>query len=214
MDVAAAVRLQERERVRIGFDLHDGLAQTLSAALLQIRMLQDAEDSDTRLGLTELRSTLSSALDELYELIDRLGGRESTDDDLAIRVRSCVDRFASRSRIGARLTIEGTNEAVSPSLTIAVARIVQEALSNVHRHSEATRVDVLLRLLPDSVRCEISDDGKGFDAHEVQARQRGRQPFGLHSMRERARLLDGNVVIDSIPGAGTRVRAEIPVWRA
>ena len=76
-DYAAGINLQERERVRIGFDLHDGPAQTMSAALLQVRMLDDLDGDDLKSGLRDLRSTLSLALEEIYELIESLGGRGS-----------------------------------------------------------------------------------------------------------------------------------------
>jgi signal transduction histidine kinase len=212
-DAADAISLQERERVRIGFDLHDGPAQTMSAALLQVKMLQDLEGADMRAGLAELRVTLATALEEVYELIERLGGRESNDDDLESRVRLCVDAFAARSDVAAHLAIEGDAGTVSPSLRIAIARIVQEALSNVSQHSKASRVDIRLDLSPERVVCEIADNGVGFAHEEVSASRYGREPYGLHSMRERARLLDGESVIDSVPGGGTRVRVRIPVWR-
>jgi len=212
-DAADAINLQERERVRIGFDLHDGPAQTMSAALLQVKMLQDLEGAEMREGLAELRVTLAMALEEIYELIERLGGRDSSDDDLESRVKSCVDAFATRCDVATHLAIEGEIGPVSPSLRIAVARIVQEALSNVSQHSGASRVDVRLDLSSREVVCEIADNGKGFAREEVSASRYGREPYGLHSMRERARLLDGESVIDSAPGGGTRVRVRIPVWR-
>lgn len=212
--VADAIALQERERVRIGFDLHDGPAQTMSAALLQVKMLEDLQDEDLQAGVAELRGTLAVALQEIYALIEDLGGRESGDDDLVTRVRSCVDAFAERSDISVHLSVDGSVEHVSQSLQIAVTRIVQEALSNARRHSGAGRVDITLQLSPERVVCEIADDGDGFVCSEGGGFRGGREPYGLHSMRERARLLDGKSVVESTPGTGTRVRVEIPVWSA
>jgi two-component system sensor histidine kinase DegS len=211
---AASIDLQERERVRIGFDLHDGPAQTMSAALLQVRMLEDLEGDHLKSGLRELRSTLAVALEEIYELIESLGGRGSGDEDLVSRVRSCVESFAARSGIEPTLVIEGDIGPESPSLQIAVFRIVQEALSNVVRHSGATCVDIRLNMSPEGVVCEVTDDGKGFTLSDTLKSRRNRDPFGLHSMQERARMLDGECVIDSSPGRGTRIRVEIPAWQA
>jgi two-component system sensor histidine kinase DegS len=211
---AAGIDLQERERVRIAFDLHDGPAQTMSAALLQVRMLEDLDGDELRTGLAGLRSTLSIALEEVYELIESLGARGSNGDDLVSRVRSCVEGFAARSEIVPTLTIEGGVDSESPSLQIAVFRIVQEALSNVVRHSGAKRVDVRLSMSPEGVVCEVVDDGKGFTMSEPVESRRNRDPYGLHSMQERARMLNGECVIDSSPGKGTRVYVEIPAWRA
>lgn len=211
---AAILNLQERERVRIGFDLHDGPAQTMSAALLQVRMLQDLPEVEREDAIVELRATISASLEEIYDLIECLGGRESGGcNDIACRVRTCVDSFASRSGIPVTIKIEGDTGEVSPSLQIAATRIVQEALSNVSRHSGARHVDVSLELSPSVIACRITDDGDGFNMQDALTSQRGREPYGLHSMRERARLLDGDCAIDSTPGSGTEVRFSIPVWR-
>jgi two-component system sensor histidine kinase DegS len=212
-DVAALIELHERERVRIGFDVHDGPAQTMSAALLQVRMLQGLEGEELERGLAELRSMVAGALEEIYGIIEHLGGRDSDDSSLASRVRSCVDTFASRCDIETELEIEGDCGPVSPSLQIAVARIVQEALSNVSRHSDARHVRVRLLLSPEEVSCRISDDGHGFDLGALGTGRAGREPYGLHGMRERARLLDGECVVDSTPGHGAHVMMRIPVWR-
>jgi signal transduction histidine kinase len=208
-----AIELQERERVRIGFDLHDGPAQTMSAALLQVKMLQNMGGEQLRSGLSELESTLTVALKEVYDLIENLGGRDSDDTDLAARVRSCVDGFSKRYGIRSELKVTGDCGTVSRSLQIATFRIVQEALSNVGRHSEATQVTVDLVLSPSEVRCQVVDDGVGLPANGASRSQRAREPFGLRSMTERARLLDGECVIDGGPEGGTRVRVRIPVWQ-
>lgn len=211
---SAGINLQERERVRIGFDLHDGPAQTMSAALLQVRMLQDAEGDELKSGLADLRSTLSVALEEIYGLIENLGGRGCAEDGLVPRLRSCVESFAARSGIEPTFEVTGDIGAGSDSLQIAVFRIVQEALSNVARHSGATSVDIRLALSDDGVIVEIADNGKGFVVDGVAGKPRGREPYGLHSMQERARLLEGECTIESAPRRGTRIRVEIPAWQA
>jgi signal transduction histidine kinase len=86
-------------------------------------------------------------------------------------------------------------------------------LSNVSRHSGARRVDVKLGLTPSEVVCDIIDDGHGFTTTSAGGPRRDREPYGLRSMRERARLLDGECTIDSVPGVGTRVHVWIPVWQ-
>jgi two-component system, NarL family, sensor histidine kinase DegS len=210
---ARCIELAERERLRIGFDLHDGPAQSMSAALLQIRMLEELHGEALKNGLTELRQTLAVALEEVYDLIDNLGARTVADESLAARVRACVEGFASSCDIEPTLTQEGDGADFSASLRIAVYRIVQEALSNVKRHSGARHVDIRLRLSPARVMCDVEDDGTGFVLEAVGSSGRGREPFGLLSMRERARMLDGDCAIDSAPGRGTRVHVEIPVWQ-
>lgn len=212
VDPALAFEFQERERVRIGFDLHDGPAQTMSAALLQVKMLASAEGAELHAGLSELRSTLSASLGEIYALIEQLGGRASDGDTLESRVRACAQKLESSTGISTALSFEGDASHASPSLQIAVFRIVQEALSNVLRHSAAKRVDVAVRFVGSDVECEITDDGVGFAPGADATPRRGREHFGLRSMRQRARLLDGDCTITSSPESGTRVSVRIPVW--
>jgi two-component system sensor histidine kinase DegS len=210
---AAVVMLQERERRRIGFDLHDGPAQSISAALLQLRLLEDSSGDELTSGLSAVREMLSTALAEMYELIDRLGNKALDHERLVEKIEACVNDAASRDGMDIDFSVEGIESDMSDSLQIAVFRIVQEALSNALRHSGASRVNVRLRLGDDEVVCRIEDDGRGFDVAVAGATRPGRERYGLLSMRERARLLDGTCVVESEPGAGTRVVLRIPVWR-
>ncbi len=200
--------------MRVGFDLHDGPAQTMSAALLQVKMLERAEGVELHEGLADLRVTLSTALGEIYSLIDQLSGRAADGATLESRVRACVDKLTVSTGVEARLAFEGDSSHASPSLQIAVFRIVQEALSNVRRHSQATHVDVGVRFSEAHVECDISDDGVGFASDADPIPRKGREHFGLHSMHQRARLLDGDCTISSTPDSGTRVSVRIPVWEA
>jgi signal transduction histidine kinase len=208
-DHAAVVILQERERRRIGFDLHDGPAQSISAALLQLRLLEGSSGE----GLSMVREMLSAALAEMYELIDRLGNKALDHERLVDKIEACVNDITSRDGMEIDFTVEGVESEMSDSLQIAVFRIVQEALSNALRHSGASLVSVRLNLGDDEVVCRIEDDGRGFDVVGAAAPHAGRERYGLVSMRERARLLDGTCSIESEPGGGTRIELRIPVWR-
>jgi two-component system sensor histidine kinase DegS len=211
---AAAFRLHERERSRIAFDLHDGPAQAVSAALLQLRLIEEADGAEAADGREELKRLLTHALQEMYGLIDQLHSRALEHEGLAAKVRAQAEEFEARSGMPTALVVEGEEDGYSPSLQIAVFRIVSEALNNVRRHSGAASVDVHLVLARDSVNCSIEDDGCGFDVTTIPARVAGaRGRFGLVGMRERAALLDGRCVVESAVGQGTRVEVVIPVWR-
>jgi two-component system sensor histidine kinase DegS len=211
-DAFAIINLQERERVRVGFDLHDGPAQTMSAALLQVRMLEDLEGDALRSGLEELRETISTALAEIYELIDDLGGHRGDQGDFIAHVRALVDDLSERTGVQGSLTIDGEEPSMSKSLQIALFRIIQEGLSNVRRHAKAHRVDIHLRFTRTETSCEIRDDGQGFSMDAPMRSRHGREPFGLRSMSQRARLLNGDCVVLSHPGEGTRIEVRIPAW--
>jgi two-component system sensor histidine kinase DegS len=212
-DPISILEFSERERSRIGFDLHDGPAQVLSAALLQLKLLDGAEGDDLREGLTELRSMIGLALEETYELIDQLQNGTLGEWSLRERLSSYIDDFADRSGVEVSFTANGADIDMTPSLRIAVFRIVQEALTNARRHARADRIAVTLDQDPDVVSCSIVDDGCGFDANEPAPTDRSRRSYGLSSMRERARLLDGRCTVESDPGSGTRIEVRIPVWR-
>jgi two-component system sensor histidine kinase DegS len=208
----AVINLQERERIRVGFDLHDGPAQTMSAALLQVRMLEGLEGDALSQGLSELRETISTGLAEIYELIEDLGGRRADQGDFIGHVQALVDDLSGRNGTTASLVIDGDPSAMSPSLQIALFRIIQEGLSNVRRHAKAGRVDVRLTFTADETCCEIADDGRGFSLDAPLQTRFGREPFGLHSMQERASLLKGTCAIVSEPGKGTTISVAIPRW--
>jgi two-component system sensor histidine kinase DegS len=212
-DQGAILDFNERERSRIGFDLHDGPAQTLSAAVLQLKMLEGLDSVGLRAELAELRALMARALEETYELIEQLRSRALDAEGLKDKLEACVREFSAQSGVDARFVSEGPEVQVSPSLQIAVFRIVQEALSNVRRHACAERVDVTLHSSPDEITCTVVDDGCGFAEPAAARPDGGRQRYGLVSMQERAKFLDGECVVTSRPGHGTRVEVRIPVWR-
>ena len=110
--------------------------------------------------------------------------------------------------IETELTIHGDLAGLSDSQKIVLFRVVQEALSNVRKHSEASKVSVVLRSKRTFVDVSIADDGNGFDPRGL-----GNDRLGLSSISERVRLLGGVVEIETSPGAGTTVRATLPQWR-
>jgi signal transduction histidine kinase len=210
---SAVAELQERERLRIGFDLHDGPAQSLSAALLQVSMLQGAEGDALQAGLEDLRTTLKAALAEMYALVDDLGCRTPAHGGLVTKVEAHVETFRDRHGLDCGFEVRGLEVPVTSSLQIAISRIVQEALSNVGQHSGATRADVRLDFFDHTVECEVIDDGRGFLPAEVDLRHDGRERYGLTGMRQRAQLINGECIVVSEPGRGTKVTARIPIWR-
>lgn len=210
---SSAIDLQERERARIGFDLHDGPAQSMSAALLQVRLLEDLAPSEYPAALEELRATIDVALREMYDIIHDLASRQSDDMGFAETVANVAERFTDRSGVGVDVSVTGDPALASRSLQIAIFRILQEALCNVRRHADARRVEVRIRFTATEALCAVVDDGVGFDAERLSEDMGGREPFGLYGMAERARLLDGVCSVTSKPGGGTRVAVRIPLWR-
>jgi two-component system sensor histidine kinase DegS len=212
-DQSTVLDFQERERSRIGFDLHDGPAQTLSAALLQLKMVEELKGDELHSGLVELRELMTKSLEETYELIEQLRTRALEEDSLKDKIDAYVCEFSARSGVKVTFAGEGPSVPLSPSLQIAIFRIVQEALSNVRRHACAENVEIVLCASSEMVTCSVVDDGCGFDTADVARSSGSRQCYGMLGMQERARFLDGECVVTSEPGVGTRVEVWIPVWR-
>ena len=198
----------EDERRRIARELHDEAGQTVTALkMLLDRAARSGEPEEMRALLCEATKLCGNVLEELRRI--SLDLRPGSLDELGLRpsVEELVLRFERAAGIDAHLDAPATLPPVDPDAQAAIYRFVQEALTNVSRHAKATRVDV--RMLADAGRLsvETSDDGVGF----VPSTALAGTGLGLIGMTERSRMLGGQLVIDSAPGRGTRIRLELPL---
>lgn len=208
------LELHQKDRSRIAFDIHDGPAQSIAAALLQARMLKSGDPADLGRGIDELEQLLQLALDQMYGAIEQLRSKALDETELVPRLKALCAEFAARTGIDVSFSAQMCECDLSDSLQIALYQIVHEALQNAGGHSGATRIQVELLVDPQAVECTVLDDGAGFDPNAVDGSERGFGGYGLMGMRERARLLDGECRVISRPGEGCRIEARIPVWKA
>jgi signal transduction histidine kinase len=212
----------ERRLTRLGFDLHDGPMQDIAAMAADLRLfqkqlaplLENNKDSVVALGrIDDLEARLVSVDEELRELARSLQSPAGLRIPLDEALKHEVETLRSRSGIAAELSVSGSFEALTGSQKIALVRLVQESLSNVHDHSEAESVKVRITATRTRLGLEVVDDGRGFDVEQrlLEAARAGR--LGLVGMGERVRLLGGRFEIESKPGGPTRVRASLPRWR-
>lgn len=200
------------ERERIAREMHDGMAQVLGVTHLRLRALE-AQSSvrdlvDVHDEVADLADMCREAYSDVRESI--LGLRESSRVDRALMesLRAYLEKYQRQSGIPTALDAEGAEDIVLPSrYQVQILRVVQEALTNVRKHSGASRAVVRVRDDLVLTTFVIEDDGHGFD---VTTQPFTRDGFGLHSMRERMELLGGTLTIDSEPGRGTRVVAAVP----
>jgi signal transduction histidine kinase len=199
------------ERARIAHDLHDAVAQRLFGLRLTAQaadVLLDRDPAAARERLAEVTTLAREAAEELQAAVQELRPADLTTDGLPSVLRKQVG-ILDRAYGGApRLTYgdDDPPELPMPSRTV-VFRVAQEALHNAVRHAKATTVRVgLTTLVPDGVRLEVTDDGRGFD---VPATLRAGRSLGLRSMRERACAVRATLTVDSTPGEGTTVRLEV-----
>ncbi|HEY0017802.1 MAG TPA: ATP-binding protein [Longimicrobium sp.] len=207
---STALNAAEEERKRIARELHDETAQLLAALLIRIRVVKNASGSDAVAGpLEDMRREIGHALNGVRRFARGL--RPPALDELGLipAIESHVRSIREITEIDLSLDSDSTtDDDLPPEASLAVYRIVQEALSNVVRHSGATRAAVRVVREPDRLVVTVEDDGHGFNVPEVRATGGG---LGLFGMGERAAYLGGRVEVQSAPGTGTRVRAEIPL---
>jgi signal transduction histidine kinase len=224
--MAQILATDERMLGRMGLDIHDGPTQQLSVALLEVQLLEadlaDAEDGGLptpetlRPALGRIYETVGGALHEMRELIGHLRPAQFEDRRLSDILQDAVTAFEGRADCSVTTEWDGEFSVNGVSITqrITLYRILQETLTNAHRHGRASHIDVRARDDESGVTLEVRDDGAGFDPQAVQRRRPGTPlaRFGLHGMRDRAQILGGSFEVTSAPGEGTTVRVFLPRW--
>ena len=211
--LAKTISAQEDERKRLARELHDDSAQTLAAVLMTLKTAEDAlpaAPDDARSALSRSRSQLEGALREIRKAIMDLRPSALDDLGLAAAVRWYAEEHLRPRGIKVDLEIGGDERRATGAVATAVFRIVQEAISNVVRHSEARRARISLEFGRSAVSTVIEDDGVGFAPDDLRQPEANGRGLGLLGMRERAELFGGVVEIESGSGQGTFVRVRIP----
>jgi two-component system, NarL family, sensor histidine kinase DegS len=198
----------EAERLRIARDLHDGPAQVLADLVLKAEILERiAERTPEALPaeLEEFRSLVRNAVGDMRRFMFDLRPDSLDDLGLVATMRRFSSEYQDRTGIVCHFNLSGEDRRIGSDLEEAIFRIIQEALNNVNKHSEATKVDVGLTIQPDRVVAKIRDDGIGFDVNAVPATG---SHLGLLGMRERAEALGGRFAIATEAGKGTEIVVE------
>lgn len=207
-----AVRLleaEERQRQRIAKELYDDPAQLLATVLLRLQVEERQADSDLRRRAFErLREEVAEALEGIRRSARRLRPPELDDLGLVPALRALTRTASEISGMEMTLEVEEGLRTPDPEASLALYRVIQEAIANAAVHSHGTRVRVSLQCERDHCVGEVTDDGDGFEAATVLEQQSS--GLGLLAMKERASYVDGSVRVDTSPGQGTRVRVSVP----
>lgn len=209
--VEKLVFAQEQERRIIAYDVHDGLAQLIVSAKQHLDTCEDLLETDGQRAARELEiglDRMERAVIEVRRLLTAL--RPSLVDPIGLvpALRASLDEVEREAGWTVSLTDNLETRRLPEAIETSAFRIVQEALANALKHSRTTRVDVDVRREGDWLLIAVSDQGIGFEGAPGETPGRG---LGLLSMRERARLLGGECVIDSASERGTRVHVRIPL---
>jgi two-component system, NarL family, sensor histidine kinase UhpB len=210
---ANAVEAREEERRRIARELHDELGQSLTA------MKMDLVDCGSGMGWDGDNPKLANLLariDEIMASVRRLASdlRPQILDDLGLgdAIEALADDFSKRQDTKVRLRIHDLGDALDERVTIALYRMVQEALTNVARHARATLVSIELRRHAGQVVLEVQDNGVGMpESAPGSAQDAEHNHFGVLGMQERTDMLGGDFEIGNAPGGGAFIRVRVPL---
>ncbi|MBR0696693.1 PAS domain-containing protein [Bradyrhizobium lablabi] len=201
--------VREAERARISRELHDELGQTLTALKMELGWLKERLPSEPTLLRTRV-DRLVQIVDHSVADLQRIAAdlRPMILDELGLvsAIQWLTQNLSERSPLAIELSLDRTDVAYSKDVSTAAFRIVQEALTNIVRHSGATSARIVARHSANELQLDISDDGRGMDVTPSK-----RERLGLIGMSERAHMLGGSMEIDSAPGRGTRISVRLPL---
>jgi signal transduction histidine kinase len=208
------ISAQEDERRRLARELHDETAQTIAALSIALDRARDGLDGAGPEAISQIgqaKQLSSRLLAETRRLI--LGLRPTVLDDMGLlpAIRWYADNYLGDKGIDVRVEAAVAAERLPAHIEVALFRIVQEALTNVAKHSHAGLVEVRLTHDEGTITVTVADDGSGFDVAQALDRVGPADSVGLLGMQERARLLGGGLEIRSRDGGGTVVRVEVPL---
>ena len=204
--------VQEKERKRISYELHDGLGQSLAVLKLQLRATQRMMPP-TGPEKDELESTLNY-LNELIENVRRISKALSPplleDLGLPAGLRQLFEETCKLQGIECSFNIDDVNALFSLEAKIIIYRMFQEILSNITKHAKATQIELGIQRLEGRVQFSVSDNGIGFNVNQTLASSFKERGMGLGYMEEQARMLGGALNIRSKGGKGTRINITVP----
>ena len=206
---------QEEERKKISRELHDQIAQTLTGINIRLASLKTGATLNNK-GLQKKISSTQRLVEKSVDIVHRFARelRPTVLDDLGLipALHSFMKSFARRTGVHADLTTFAMKiDELDAARRTVLFRVAQEALNNVARHAQASRVEVSIQKLPNRHVCmKIKDDGKSFQVQRV-LRAKGNKHLGLLGMRERLEMVGGSFAVESAPGKGTTICAKIPL---
>jgi len=198
------IKAQEEERRRVSREIHDGPAQAMANIVFRAEVCERLIDIDMERAKTELadlREQVRMCLKEVRKIIFDL--RPMTLDDLGLipTVKRFLETTKERSGINSAIRLLGVERRLDSYVEVGLFRTIQEAVNNVEKHAQASEINIVMEFRRDMVAVTIEDNGKGFDT----ADNVGSESFGLVGMRERISLLNGQLVIKSAKGKGTKI---------
>ena len=206
----------DEERTRIACEIHDGLVQTLVGVNFKMERcgnLIQTEPTKCFSLLSETKHQLKHGIQEARQVVFNLRPGQYERLDLLSALTNYLDSYKKQNRVQVAFSHTGSDARLPPKTKVFVFRIIQEALQNSSKHAKASKVLVQLSIQPHHLSAIIQDNGNGFDVKAVFQNPDKWDHFGLRGMKERAKLLNGEVSLESRKGEGTTVTVSIPLAR-
>jgi len=203
------VQVQETERRQIARELHDEIGQALTGLKLNLEISARQPPDATRENLSSALSLINDLMEYVRNL--SLDLRPAMLDDLGLldTLLWYFGRYSALTHVKVHCEHTGMEHRFPFEVETTAYRIVQEALTNVARHAQATQVKMSITEISGAIRMEISDNGKSFQVDKILSAKNHKR-LGLIGMKERIEMVGGSLAIESAPGKGTTVRAEVP----
>jgi two-component system sensor histidine kinase DegS len=213
------IEAQEDERKRFAREIHDGPAQSMSNIVIKAEICEkliDKNIGEAKDELRNLKKITRDSLQEVRKIIYNLRPMALDDLGLLPTLERYVISFKEDTNIDVTLKVRNVDVELKPAISLTVFRIVQEALNNILKHSEAKSASILLERVEQKLIITIIDNGIGFDANAVRVNKKKNKSdlsggFGLYSMKERVALLEGEFKVQSEIGKGTTIKIQIPL---
>jgi len=202
--------IREEERTMIAQEIHDELGQVLTALKIQVSLLANKLDKNQQ-PLKEKINSLSDMIDASVESVQKISSklRPGILDELGLiaAIEWQTEEFEKMTNIKCSLVLPGEELLLEKNKSTAIFRIFQEALTNIARHAKATQASISLLQHQSIIYLEIQDNGRGI----TQEQEKDFNSLGIHGMKERAMVFNGQVYVEGITGKGTIVKVEIPI---
>ena len=203
------LHLQEQERKLLAYEIHDGLVQYMVGAQMSLEGIRrdlKPENEETIQNMNWSRELITKSIGEARNLISELRPPIIDESGIIEAIRYLIDEVTSKSKVRVRFLPITEFDRLPPLLEGNVFRIVQEALTNVCRHSQASEVEIKLFHDASTLQIKIHDNGIGFDLEDIEGNQ-----FGVEGIIKRAQLFGGRAEIESAPGGGTKIDVVLPL---
>ena len=207
MRITAMIDGQELERQRLSRELHDGLGQSLIALKLMLAAAEGKRHEDTLETIEQTCIAFDDTINEIRRISNDLMPAVLLEFGLITALKNLCNSIADTTGMNIEFSSKGQLNDLSQRITIYIFRIIQEALNNMVKHADASRATLHIERNPEAVFAMIQDNGKGIEMPE----QPEKGGSGIPNMRERVRLLNGNIEFISESGKGTRLNIEIPL---